>query len=250
LLSMRSGMGDFDTDPDYRNYHASLPGLRSTDDYLALFADDTLLFDPGTDTAYSNAGYVVLGKVIERVSGQSYYDYVREHVFDPAGMTGTGYFTPDDDVPNLAVGYTKNPIASEAESQLAEGSVERSPNTSLLAYRGSSAGGGYSTAEDFLRLSRALLAHRLMGPEATYAMLGSRFNAPDPEAFDLDGWRGGSEGINTVFLVFSTGHTLVVLTNYDPPVATTISREFMGEWLPAWLETSRDDSSHPGSRRP
>src|SRR5262249_43644411 len=87
LVTMTSGLGDvfadkYDAPPKAR--------LRPLADYLPLSAGEPLLFEPGADRRYSNAGYVVLGLIVEKVSGESYYDYVRRHVFDPAGMTDTG----------------------------------------------------------------------------------------------------------------------------------------------------------------
>ncbi len=104
LLDMTSGIGDFfgprfDETPKDR--------LRSIRDYLPLFASDPLLFEPGTQNRYSNGGYVVLGAVIEKVTGQDYYTYVREHVFDPAGMTASESFEADQIAPNVASGYTR-----------------------------------------------------------------------------------------------------------------------------------------------
>jgi CubicO group peptidase (beta-lactamase class C family) len=232
LLDMRSGLGDFDGD-NYATLVARRLTLRTLDDYLALFANDSLDFDPGSKQAYSNAGYVVLGKVIERASGQSYYDYVRQHVFEPAGMVNTGYYAPDDRAPNTAIPYTTAPAVIGDFGAGAKKLSERRPATSLLAYRGSSAGGGYSTAEDLLRLSIALHARRLLNAAFTDSLLNFR-----PGPFSFDGWAGGSEGINTVFYMHTTGHTLIVLSNYDPPSANDYRRNLWSDWLPAWLRTS------------
>jgi CubicO group peptidase (beta-lactamase class C family) len=181
LLSMRSGMGDFDDD-NGRTYRAALLHLRSIDDYLSLFARDSLHFAPGTRAEYSNAGYVVLGKIIERVSGESYYDYARKHIFEPAGMKNTGYFTRGAEVRNMATGYTVDPIVVGDTNPNATPLKERRPNTSLLAFRGSSAGGGYSTAEDLLNLSRALFSHRLLSVAFTDSLM--RFRNTGPGKFD------------------------------------------------------------------
>jgi CubicO group peptidase (beta-lactamase class C family) len=80
--------------------------VRSLKDYLALFVNEPLQFEPGTSNAYSNAGYVVLGLLIERLSGQDYYAYVRDHILEPAGMTRTGSFFVDSLPLNTAIGYT------------------------------------------------------------------------------------------------------------------------------------------------
>jgi CubicO group peptidase (beta-lactamase class C family) len=232
LLDGRSGLGDFDDD-NYRTYRASLMKLRTLDDYLALFAGDSLRSTPGSTYAYSNAGYVVLGKIIERVSGQSYYDYVRRRIFEPAGMTNTGSFAVDDATPNKAVPYTTSPAAIGNFAADAKPLPGRQPATPLLAYRGSSAGGGYSTADDLLRLARAITSHRLLDAAHTDSLLG--FRNRGPEYFDWDGWAGGAEGMNTVFYLHSTGHVLIVLSNYDPPSAQVYRRTLWNEWFPQRL---------------
>lgn len=106
LLAHRSGIGSFWN----AEYMARRAEIRSVNDYLALFQRDSLLFPPGTGTAYSNGGYVVLGAIIERVSGTAYHDYVRDRILRPAGMTRT---TPYDRLrlpSDLAVGYTLQPL--------------------------------------------------------------------------------------------------------------------------------------------
>jgi CubicO group peptidase (beta-lactamase class C family) len=236
LLDGRSGLRGFDNDDD-RKYDASLLQLRTIDDYLALFAADSLHSAPGTTYAYSNAGYVVLGKIIERASGESYYDYVRRHIFEPAGMTGTGYFTVDEATPHRAVPYTTSPKAIGAVGGAGRKLPERQPATPLLAYRGSSAGGGYSTADDLLRLARALTSHRLLDAAHTDSLLG--FRNRNPGYFDWDGWTGGSAGMNTVFYLHSTGHVLIVLSNYDPPSATVYRGKLWNEWFPELLGRKR-----------
>jgi len=62
--------------------------LTTVASHIPLFADETLAFEPGAKFSYSNSGFMVLGLIVERVSGQNYYDYVAEHIFKPAGMTG------------------------------------------------------------------------------------------------------------------------------------------------------------------
>ena len=106
LLRHRSGIGSFWNE----RFMARPADVRSVSDYLELFQDDSLLFEPGTSEAYSNGGYVLLGAIIERVSGQSYHDYLQEHLFGPAGMTRTVPY--DRRVPTLdaAIGYTRQPL--------------------------------------------------------------------------------------------------------------------------------------------
>jgi len=106
LLRHRSGVGSFWNE----RYMARRADVRSVNDYLELFQSDSLLFEPGTSQAYSNGGYVLLGAIIERVSGKSYHDYLRANVFVPAGMTSTSPYDRRAPLANAAVGYTTQPL--------------------------------------------------------------------------------------------------------------------------------------------
>jgi CubicO group peptidase (beta-lactamase class C family) len=191
LIAFRSGLGDF-FGPEY--LATPPPKIRKLADYLPLFVNKPLLFEPGTDERYSNAGYIVLGLIIERVTGQSYYDYVREHIFKPAGMKDTDSYFLDENVPNRAT-----PVTKHGELQ--------------LPGRGSSAGGGYSTAPDLLRFAKALTANKLLDAKWTDWAMGGR----------ALGVAGGSPGVNTTLLI-EPPYTLVVLSNFDPPSAEEIAR--------------------------
>jgi CubicO group peptidase (beta-lactamase class C family) len=204
LLEMQSGIGDFfgpkfDATPKNR--------IRSISDYMALFADQPLKFEPGSNSAYSNGGYIALGAIIEKVTGQSYYDYVREHIFNPAGMENSDYYEVDKPTDNLATGYHRDAGGA------------RTSNVYLQPARGSSAGGGYSTAEDLLKFSIALQSGKLLGPENS-KKIGGRL-----------GIAGGSPGVNAVLESGSKGgYTVIVLSNYDPPSAEEVSKEIR-RWL-------------------
>jgi CubicO group peptidase (beta-lactamase class C family) len=194
LVDHKSGLGDF-FGPEY--LAAPPSSIRKLSDYLPLFVDKPLQFEPGTEQRYSNAGFIVLGLIIERVTGQSYYEYVREHIFKPAGMKDTDSFAIDAKVPNRATPVTKR------------GSTQ-------LPGRGSSAGGGYSTAEDLLRFSQALRADEFVSKKWTDWI----FRGNEQRSL---GVAGGSPGINTILLMGSP-YTLVVLSNFDPPAAEEIAR--------------------------
>src|SRR5258706_9423176 len=209
LLQHRSGLGDF-FGPKLLASHAS---IRTLSDYLPLFADKPLEFEPGSSQRYSNAGFVVLGLIIEKISGQSYYDYVRDHITKPAGMNDTASYAVDENVPNRAIGQTKR----GPEGPLAE----RHSNINTLPARGSSAGGGFSTAADLVRLSQALLADRLMPKRWTDWLFSGNLDGAGKRNI---GVAGGSPGVNAV-LEIEPPYTLVVLSNYDPPSAEEIARQ-------------------------
>lgn len=226
LLNMSSGIGDI-----FNEKYANLPKgrLRTIKDYLPLFASDPLAFEPGTRRQYSNGGYIVLGAIIEAVSGEDYFDYVRTHIFKPAGMENTDAYEADDPVPNLATGYTLR----------ASGSGERRSNVYTKPARGSSAGGGYSTAEDLLKFTLALQNLKLLSGEFTKWLLAGMDSAPPAAtqkstapitAGDL-GIAGGAPGINAILeMDVASGYTLIVLSNYDPPSAEKVGRQ-----IRAWL---------------
>ena len=206
LLQHRSGVGG--------NIFAAPPGktrgdIRRLADYLPLFVNEPLQFEPGTQQRYSNAGYIVLGLLVEHLSGEDYYDYVRGHIFEPAGMTRTASWTVDALPANTAKGYTTRGADAETSS-----SGPAVANTALLPGRGSSAGGGYSTAHDLLRLINALRAGKIpSGPPAGVGIAGG---APGLNA----AVEGGLPG----------GYDIIVLANLDPPAAEKVSRIVRG-WL-------------------
>jgi len=194
LIDMSSGMGDF-FGPKFDA--ASRDGIRTLQDYVPFFIDRPLEFEPGQGRRYSNAGYIVLGLVIEKLSGMSYYDYVRTRIYEPAGMKDSDSYPVDAIVARRATGYM--------------GPKHERSNIYELPARGSSAGGGYSTAEDLVRFLRAL--PKLLSREDYLRFIG------DPPAV---GWGGGTGGVNAA--VEAEGeYTIVVLSNYDPPAAEHVA---------------------------
>jgi CubicO group peptidase (beta-lactamase class C family) len=208
ILQMRSGIGG--------NIFATPAGGRRSDvrrlaDYLPLFVQEPLEFEPGTQQRYSNAGFVVLGLLVERLSGEDYYEYVRRHVYDPAGMTHTAAYRSDSLPAEAAIGYTRRTDGGDGD---ATGPLHR--NTETLPGRGSSAGGGYSTVGDLLRFVQALREGRIpSGPPAGV------------------GIAGGAPGLNgAVDGDLPGGYDVVVLANLDPPAAERVARMIRG-WLGA-----------------
>lgn len=217
LLRHTSGLGDVFT-PEY--FNLSRMRLRTLADYLPVYADDPLVFEPGTNRRYSNYGYVVLGLIVEAVSGESYYDYVQRRIFEPAGMTSSGFFESDKVVPDVAVGHTRMKAGS------GEPSNEWMENTLRLPVRGASDGGSHSTARDLFKFDRALRQHRLLKPGWTRWYFGGPVPANDgggdASLVRASGaFAGGAPGVNAV--VVSDGDwTVVVLANIDPPVAEAL----------------------------
>jgi D-alanyl-D-alanine carboxypeptidase len=205
LLEHRSGIGG--------NIFAVPAGgtrdaVRTTADFLSL-VDERLRFEPGTRQEYSNAGYVVLGAVIERLSGTSYYDHMRANLFEPLGLHATEHLPKDALPPGTAIGYTRSGPGATQDGPLL-------PNTATLPGRGSAAGGGYSTAYDLLRFAAVARQGEVAGARAGL------------------GIAGGAPGINALLeTALPGGYDLVVLASMDPPVA-----ERIGQRVRSWLGAS------------
>jgi len=208
-LNHSSGIGDF-FGPKYRQAPPS--SIHELGDYLPLFAREPLQFEPGTSQRYSNGGYIVLGLIIEKISGEKYRDYLAHHIFAPAGMKGSGLFARDEKVANRASGYTKR----GPEGPL----PERRVNDATLPGRGSSAGGGYSTVSDMDRFFTALVSAKLLPQKWTNWMLSGSFNDGAPLGLGI---AGGAPGLNAAAEVMN-GWRIFVLSNYDPPSAEAVAR--------------------------
>jgi len=213
LLSHTSGLGSYFTDEWDRQSRAL---YRSVDDWMGLVKNDTLQFEPGRRWSYSNTGMLVLGKVIQATSGQDYFDYVREHVAKPAGMTNTDAYELDRVNKNLAVGY-------EREGEDANGPVYRN-NVFMHVIRGGPAGGGYSTVGDLTRFAEALKSGKLVKPESMRLLTTPKPELGSPEygfGFVIDaggrivGHSGGFPGINSQLDIYvGEDYTLAVMSNY------------------------------------
>jgi CubicO group peptidase (beta-lactamase class C family) len=224
LLTHTGGTGDI-FGPEFLSARTRLRELR---DYVHEFGDRGPEFPPGSRHQYSNYGYILLGRVIEVVSGRSYDEYVREHIFEPSGMSSTGNRPEDEHVTLLAVPYTRAAAGAPLESA-----------EPTLPYRGTSAGGGYTTAGDLLKFAQALMSNRLLDAANTQRILTGKVETPRPgmkygygfeDATLPDGRRrvghgGGAPGINATMSIFPAGgEVAIVLANVDPPAAMDVDR--------------------------
>jgi CubicO group peptidase (beta-lactamase class C family) len=213
LLMHTGGTGDI-FGPEFEQNRLS---LREHSDYLKLYGARGLTHEPGAEARYSNYGFVLLGALIEKASGQSYYDYVRDHVFEPAGMRSTASLAESEVVPNRSAGYMKRDGRWVS-------------NQGTLPWRGTAAGGGYSTVGDLLRFAQALESGKLLSKElvaeATRAQrpgYGYGFGVAGEGRERSYGHGGGAPGMNGELRVYpELGYVVVALSNLDPPAASRL----------------------------
>ena len=229
LLTHSSGLGD-----TYSAKYICRKGiLKQIKDWLPLFVDDPkpLAFEPGARWQYSNQGFILLGAIIEKVSGENFFEYVRKHIFQPAGMVNTDYHEGDRDTPNLAMGYTNFEDLGEDNYQFHLG--ERRNVSLYNGARGGPTGGANSTLDDLLRFSRALRENKLISAKSVALLTTTKILARKYDAnqtywgygFELqliDGKRvighgGGDFGVSSGIRWYpdSGNYTVVVLSNYD-----------------------------------
>jgi CubicO group peptidase (beta-lactamase class C family) len=240
LLTHSSGMGDYFNDDFVKS---SRDRFRTVSDYFPLYADKPLAFEPGSRFQYSNGGFMTLGAVVEKVSGKDYFTYIRENIYKPAGMTNSDSYDLDEDIPNLATGYTYERSLDGRSA----GPRKRYSNIFLHVIKGGPAGGGYSTVDDLLQFDQALRKGKLIKKETFERILtanGAEKNETRADkraygfGFQTD-WRngqqivghsGGFPGINSnLDMYLDSGWTVVVLCNYDN-VASLVS-ERLKDWL-------------------
>ena len=222
MLTHTGGTGDI-FGPEFNRERLN---LKTHSDYVKLFGTRAPLFASGAEFRYSNYGFVLLGAIIERVSGMSYYDYVRQKIFAPAGMTSTDSLPETELVPKPALGYMKR-----------DGKWASNENT--LPWRGMAAGGGYTTVRDLLRFTKALQAGKLISSsllaQATQVHkqgYGYGFGLRGTGDWQSFGHGGGAPGMNgELRIVPKLGYVFVALSNFDPPAATRIV-DFINARLP------------------
>lgn len=214
LLHHTSGLGDFLVPELYQQREKFVQPA----DYLDLIARQPKVGEPGGEWSYSNAGYMLLGRIIENVSGESYFDYIQRHVFAPAGMHASGFDRVDDTVPGLAVGYFREGVFA----------TDWKADWLKVPYSSSPAGGGFSSTADLQLFSNALLGCRLV----TSATLAKMFEDPIPvgpggyaagfgerisHGRNIRGHSGGIEGTDAnLAIVWETGATVVLTSNQGP----------------------------------
>lgn len=230
LLHHTAGLGDFLV-PEYFQHREA---FIDPTDYLDLIARQPRSGTPGKEWSYSNAGYILLGRIIENVSGENYFDYIQRHVFAPAGMRASGFDRLDEVTPNLAVGYFHEGVFS----------TEWKADWLKLGVKGGPSGGGYSNNTDLLRFASALREGKLVkpatlakmfddevpaGPGGYAAGFGDRLSHGD----HVRGHAGGIEGTTANLQLIWKGGAAVALTSNEGPSQTWLLTEHTADLLAA-----------------
>jgi D-alanyl-D-alanine carboxypeptidase len=199
LLQMRSGLGDYLIDPAFQ---ADPERYADTETLLGLIASRPLDFAPGSETRYSNSGFVVLGAIVEALEGRSYHEVMDAWIFTPLGMSDTGPEGPSA-LGNTAFGYSAGPQGT--------GPLQRFP-----AAPATPAGGVYSTASDLHRFVLALLSDELLDPVHTDLFLNIYVPGADRSIRETNRYAraGGAPGVSAVTVGDPTTlDVVVVLSN-------------------------------------
>jgi CubicO group peptidase (beta-lactamase class C family) len=217
LLTHTSGIPSFTNFPEYRV--AKLVATPA-ENIVASFRDKPLEFQPGEKWNYSNSGYVLLGYLIEKISGQTYEQFVRDNIFTPLGMKDSGYDSNRMLIPLRAAGYAPTPNGP-VNAEFIHMSVPHG------------AGGLYSTTEDMLRWTEGLYGGKLLSAASLEKMTTPFKN---DYAFGLisrmvNGRKiidhgGGIEGFNTMLIYYPAMKlTIVTLANLNGTAAGELANK-------------------------
>lgn len=219
LLTHTSGVPNYTNFPDFKQFSrlsTPVPAL------VELFKNKPLDFTPGEKYNYSNSGYVLLGLIIERASGKSYQDFLREHIFEPLRMVNTGYESNSQVLSRRAAGYAYDP---QTDSVVNAAYIDMSTPYS--------AGALYSTVEDMLLWDQALYTERLVSRKSLDEMFtpfknGCGYGWGVRKQFNRVSvsHAGGINGFSSYIARFPEDRvTVIVLANHEEVSTANIARD-------------------------
>jgi len=231
LLTHTSGIPSYTDVPNFFEKEARLP--RTPEEIIKLTRDKPLQFEPGSKFAYDNSGYIVLGYIIEKASGETYADYVQKHIFDPLGMKDSGYDSTAKIIPHRAEGYQPD-----------KGGFVNAPFVDMsLPY---AAGSLYSTVDDLLTWDQALYAAKPLKPESLSRMFtdyGNKYGfgwVIDEKFGHKRIWHnGGINGFRSILSRYPDDKlTIVVLANLIPSPVEKMESDLAGIYLAAVTQSA------------
>jgi CubicO group peptidase (beta-lactamase class C family) len=208
LLSHTSGIGFFDLN--------EIAFMTTVSQMLGAKIVETTPFKPGERFVYTNTAYLLLGGVIEQVSGEDYFEYLKRHIFVPLGMNDTGNFALNETTPGFATGFVP-----DLERWYTTGKLEWRSNKDTRLGWANPSGDMTSTVSDLLRFGNALREGKLVKPETLALMSSPKSEAPYGYGFEVlpgnrIGHTGGSPGQETLFAFdLKQGYSVIVLSNQD-----------------------------------
>jgi CubicO group peptidase (beta-lactamase class C family) len=231
LLTHTSGMGDLLNNQEFMTKAGTWTSADEVmTELIKIIQKEPLGFTPGTANRYSNNGYDTLGAIVAKVSGQSFYDYVRDHIFAPAGMTRTGFYTRPQWLTDRRIAH---PYTLTEQQRV---DVLRAGQGAARMFIGTGGGNAFSTAPDLVRFACALEGGKLLNPAYTELFMAAKFptrprgaadpttrgfiayGAPTPVVNNhwLFGHGGGAAGESTNWTIYrDLDWCGVILSNYD-----------------------------------
>ncbi|WP_113929146.1 serine hydrolase [Bacillus sp. P14.5] len=201
LLTHSSGIPDyFDEEviEDFAELWKETPMylLRGPSDFLPLFQNQPMKGEPGESFHYNNAGYILLGLVVERLTGMTFSDYVTESIFKTAGMLSSGYFSMDELPQNTALGYVEK----------SDGQYKT--NFYSLPIKGGPDGGAYVTSQDMISFWEALFENRILDEKLTRVLVSPQIKVKEGVHYGYGVWINNEKAVTKYHVM-----------GYDPGVS-------------------------------
>ncbi|MGF9770538.1 serine hydrolase domain-containing protein [Bacillus albus] len=182
LLTHSSGIPDYFDESimdNFENLWKQTPMylLKSLKDFLPLFQNRNMMFAPGSKFHYNNAGFIILGLIIEEQIGLIFTEYIEKNIFKPIGMNDSGYFSLDTLPRNTAIGYIKDEINQNWRT-----------NIYSIPVIGGADGGAFITALDMLKFWEALFNYEIVSREYTTKLLTPHIQVNNNQSYGYGVW--------------------------------------------------------------
>lgn len=180
LLTHTSGIPDYFDEEFMDNFEdlwKSTPmySVQSPKDFLPMFQNGAMKFSPGERFSYNNAGFILLGLIVEHVTGVDFTEYVEKNIFQPCGMLDSGYFRMDQLPERTAIGYTGNEQSWRS-------------NIYSVPIKGGPDGGAFTTVLDLAKFWDALFNNQLLSAEMTKLLLTPHAKENDQTYYGYGIW--------------------------------------------------------------
>ncbi|GIO30976.1 MULTISPECIES: serine hydrolase domain-containing protein [Paenibacillus] len=216
LLAHISGISDYFDEEEMEGYERlwferPMYRMRNPLDFLPLFQDKPMKLHVGERFHYNNAGYILLGCIVQQISGQDFAAYVQENIFQKAGMESSGYFEMDALPANTAIGYI----------DLGDGAWKT--NIYSLPAKGGPDGGAFATVHDMDRLWNALMDHALLSETYTKLLLETHAHAGGDDHYGYGVWiKKGTNGKAQKYHVMGYDPGVCFHSAYYPEQSVTL----------------------------